>query len=190
VKNYKPKVRYLEDYQVKALNNLGFYTPYISHKKEINKNTSDFQKNYGMCGGGFTLKINLQYYCFGDTHYKPYVKIKTPYDSWWSSLWEVNAFTEEIREFQEELNRDIGALIALGIIEEDKDKGLNIEVYIIQTIDEEEYHSGGGNMSDRLQDAEFYADEKLAERMLSTFDEPDEFEIKKILVNLSFDREE
>lgn len=67
---------------------------------------------------------------------------------------------------------------------------MNIEVYIIQTIDEEEYHSGDGNMSDRLQDAEFYADDKLAERVLSTFDEPDEFEIKKILVNLSFDGEE
>ena len=57
-------------------------------------------------------------------------------------------------------------------------------------LEDSSYHSGDGNMSDRLQDAEFYANEKLAERMLSTFDEPDEFEIKKILVNLSFDREE
>lgn len=52
------------------------------------------------------------------------------------------------------------------------------------------YHSGDGNMSDRLQDAEFYATEKLAENELSKFDEPGEFEIKKILVNLSYDKEE
>ena len=192
VKNYKPKVRYLEEYQVEALKNMGFSATSLIQKTELNRNTGDFCKSYGMCGGGFTLRINLESCYYGDTYYKPYVKIKTPYDSWWSSMWNIKEFTDEVRDFYEELNGDIGALVVLGIIEEDKDEkeNMNLEVYVIQMLEDSSYHSGDGNMSDRLQDAEFYANEKLAERMLSTFDEPDEFEIKKILVNLSFDREE
>lgn len=190
MKNYKPKVRHLEEYHVEALKNMGFSATSLIRKVEFNRNTGDFCKSYGMCGGGFTLRVNLESCYYGNTYYKPYVKIKTPYDSWWSSMWNIKDFTDEIRDFYEELNGDIGALVALGIIEEEKDENVNLEVYVIQSLEDDSYHSGDGNMSNRLQDAEFYADEKLAKRMLSTFDEPDEFEIKKIIVSMNFDGEE
>lgn len=192
MKNYKPKVSYLEEYHVEALKNMGFSATSLIRKVELNRNTRDFCKSYGMCGGGFTLRVNLESCYYGDTYYKPYVKIKTPYDSWWSSMWDIKDFTDEIRDFYEELNGDIGALVALGIIEEEKDEieNMNLEVYVIQSLEDDSYHSGDGNMSDRLQDAEFYADEKLVKRMLNTFDEPDKFEIKKIIVSMNFDGEE
>lgn len=190
MKNYKPKVRYLEEYHVEALKNLGFSATSLIRRVELDKRTTDFYKCYSMCGGGFTLRISLDSYYCGDTYHKPYVGIKTPYDSWWSSMWDIKEFTDEVRDFYEELNGDIGALVALGIIEEEKDEKMNLEVYVIQSLEDDLYHSGDGNLSDRLQDAEFYADEKLAKKMLSTFDEPDEFEIKKIIVSMNFDGEE
>lgn len=192
MKNYKPKVRYLEEYQVAALKNMGFYSPRLGGREEFDKNAKFIQKSYYMCGGSFKLNIRLNSYYFGDTYCPAYVGLESPYDSWWHQEWNIKEFTDEVRDFYEELNGDIGALVALGIIEEDKDEkeNMNLEVYVIQMLEDGSYHSGDGNMSDRLQDAEFYADEKLAERMLSTFDEPDEFEIKKILVNLSFDGED
>lgn len=190
MKNYKPKVRYLEEYHVEALKNLGFSATSLVRKAELNKNTTDFYKYYSMCGGGFTLRISLESCYYGDTYHKPYVGIKTPYDSWWSSMWDIKVFTDEVKDFYEELNGDIGALVALGIIEEEKDEKMDLEVYAIQSLEDGSYHSGDGNMSDRLQDAEFYADEKLAKNELSKFDEPDEFEIKKILVSMKLDGEE
>ena len=192
MKNYKPKVRYLEEYHVEALKNMGFFSPSIGRREQIDKHTQYLQKYYGMCGGGFKLNIRLDSYFFGDTYCPAYVGLESPYDSWWHQEWNIKEFTDEVRDFYEELNGDIGALIALGIIEEDKDEkeNMNLEVYVIQMLEDGSYHSGDGNMSDRLQDAEFYATEKLAQNELSKFDEPEEFEIKKILVNLSFDGEE
>lgn len=193
MKNYKPKARYLEEYHVEALKNLGFSATSLIRRMELDKNTTDFYKYYSMCGGGFTLKINLSSCYYGDTFYKPYVQIKTPYDSWWSSMWDIKDFTEEVRDFYEELNSDIGALVALGIIEEDKDdNNMDLEVYIIQSLDEDEeykYHMRDGEFTNRLQEAEFYADEKLAKNELTKFDEPDEYEIRKIIVSMKFDEE-
>lgn len=193
MKNYKPKVRYLEEYHVEALKNLGFSATSLIRRMELDKRTTDFYKSYGMCGGGFTLRISLESCYYGDTFHKPYVSIKTPYDSWWSSMWDVKEFTDEVRDFYEELNGDIGALVALGIIEEDKDDScMNLEVYVIQSLDEDEeykYHMRDGEFTNRLQEAEFYADEKLAQNELAKFDEPDEYEIRKIIVSMKFDEE-
>lgn len=192
MKNYRPKIRYLKEYHIIALKNLGFCTTSIIGNYELSELTTDFFKSYGVCGSGFTLRINLENCWYGDKCYKPYVKIKSPYDSWWSRLWDTKEFSDELRNFYEELNRDVGALVALGIIEEEKDKteSMNLEAYVIQSLEDGEYHSNDGNMTDIFQDAEFYADEKLAKNELSKFDEPDKFEIKKILVSLNFDVEE
>ena len=46
-----------------------------------------------------------------------------------------------------------------------------------------------GEFTNRLQEAEFYADEKLAKNELTKFDEPDEYEIRKIIVSMKFDEE-
>jgi hypothetical protein len=192
MKNYKPKVRELQEYQIDALNNLGFFVlTFPNHREKIDKRSNAFEKLYSMCGGSFRLFIRLDGYYFGDDYMSPCVKMKTPYDSWWSDTYNVKDFADEVKEFLEELNRDIGMLLGLGIIEEDNDnESINLETYIIQTTDGEEYHIGDGNMTNKLQSAEFYATEEMAKDELSCFDEPDEFEIKKIIVNLSYDKEE
>lgn len=189
MKNYKPKVRYLEEYHVEALKNLGFFSTTLGRRDKIDKNTTFLQKYYGMCGGGFELNIRLNSCFFGDTYCPAYVGLESPYDSWWHQEWNIKEFTDEVRDFYEELNGDIGALVALGIIEEE-DKNMNFETYIIKSLLDEEYYSRDGSMSYKIQDAEFYENEKMAEKVLCTFDEPAEFEIKKINVVLDFDIEE
>lgn len=193
MKNYKPKARYLEEYQVEALKNMGFFSPSIGRKEQIDKHTQYLQKYYGMCGSVFRLNILLDSYFFGDTYCPAYVGLESPYDFWWHQEWNIKEFTEEVRDFYEELNGDIGALVALGIIEEDKDdNNMYLEVYIIQSLDEDEeykYHMRDGEFTNRLQKAEFYADEKLAKNELTKFDEPDEYEIRKIIVSMKFDEE-
>ena len=191
MKNYKPKIMSLQEHQVEVLNNLEFFVhTFPNHKEEINKHSNCFEKVYNMCGGSFRLFIRLSGYYFGHDYMSPCVKIKTPYDSWWSDLYNIKDFTDEVKDFYEELNRDIGTLLALGIIEEDEDESVNLETYIIQTLDEDEYHMGDGNMTNKLQNAEFYTTEQRAKDELSSFDEPGDFEIKKIIVNLSYDKEE
>ena len=192
MKNYKPKVRCLEEYQVAALKNMGFYSPRLGGREEFDKNAKFIQKSYYMCGGSFRLNIRLNSYYFEDTYCPAYVGLESPYDSWWHQDWSIKEFTDGVKAFYEELNGDIGALVALEIIEEKEEEkeNMNLEAYVIQSLEDDSYHSGDGNMSDRLIDAEFYADDKLAKNVLSTFDEPDEFKIKKIDVVLQFDIEE
>lgn len=189
MKNYKPKVRYLEEYQVKALDNLGFYVPSLGRNEKVDKYSTYFEKQYGMCGGSFKLNIRTNGYYFGDKYCKECVKLESPYDKWWHQLWGIREFTDEVRDFYEKLNSDLGALVALGIIEEEKEKNsLDLEVYVIQSVDECEYHMGDGNMTEDVTKAEFYADEELAQKELNEFDEPDDFEIRKVVVSINFDK--
>lgn len=191
MRNYKPKVRYLEDYQVKALDNLGFYVPALGKSEKVGKDSTYFEKQYNMCGGRFKLIIRINGYYFGDKYCKECVKLESPYDRWWNQLWDIKEFTDEVMNFYEELNGDLGALVSLGIIEEEKENNLlDLEVYVIQSVDEYEYHMGNGNMTENVTKAEFYADEELAQEELNEFDEPDEFKIRKVVVSIDFDKEE
>lgn len=191
MKNYKPKVRYLEEHQVKALDNLGFCVYSLGKKNKINENSTHFEKQYCMCGGTFKLCINLHRCFFSDKYYKEFIKLESPYDHWWNQLWDIKEFTDQMKDFYEELNGDLGALVALGIIEEEKENNFfDLELYVIQSVDEYEYHMGDGNMTDDITKAEFYADEELAQKELDEYDEPEEFEIRKVVVSINFDTEE
>lgn len=195
MKNYQPKVRELKEYHVEALNKLGFYVPcFIGKSEEVKLSTNYFEKRYYMCGGGFNLCIRLSGHYFGDKYCKPMVKIETPYDSWWHDMYNVKDFTDEVRYFYEELNNDIGALKALGIIEEEKDTyDMDFETYIIQSIDENvdyRYHKGNGNMTNDIKQSEFYSSYESAESELSKFDEPEDFEIKEIIVAMKFNEKD
>lgn len=154
MKNYKPKVRCLEEYQVAALKNMGFYSPHLGGREEFDKNAKFIQKSYYMCGGSFRLNIRLNSYYFGDTYCPAYVGLESPYDSWWHQDWSIKEFTDGVKAFYEELNGDIGALVALEIIEEEEEKeNMNLETYVIKSLDDEEYYMGNGNMTYKLQDA-------------------------------------
>lgn len=191
MKNYKPKVRHLEECQVKTLDNLGFYVPSLGRREKVDKDSVYFEKQYSMCGGSFKLNIHINGYWFGDKYCKECVELESPYDRWWHQLWNIKEFTDEIKDFYEELNSDLGALVALGIIEEEKENNLlDLEVYVIQSVDECEYHMGDGNMTDDVTKAEFYENEELAQKELDKFDELEEFEIKKIVVSINFDSNE
>lgn len=117
MENYKPKVRYLTEEQATILNNLGFYTEGCFRTEKIDVNSTDFKKSYDVCGGSFTLAINFDRYNFCGNDIYPYVKIKSPYDSWWSQYWNVSEFVEELDKFNDDIKTDIGVLIGLDLIE-------------------------------------------------------------------------
>lgn len=186
MKDYKPKARYLNEHQVEVLNDMGFSVPSLGRTEKVDLHSSFFQKSYGVCGGSFTLFIRLINCYFGDSEYKRTVKIKTPYDSWWSDVWNIKNFTEELKEFQYQLNKDIGILIGLGVIEEDNNEW-NFEKYIIEFSWNSNYHMGNGELTDDIEKAEFYSSEEAAELELSTFDEPEDFKIKKVILNIKIE---
>lgn len=117
--NYKVKIRKLINIQADILNQNGFYTEigFDSRNELIMENTMYIKNSYDVCGGCFTLVVQLDNYYFGDTHIRPSVSIKSPYDNWWSKNWEIKEFITELDEFNNKLKHDIGLLVGLGIIE-------------------------------------------------------------------------
>ena len=84
LRNSKPKITHLTEDTIKLLNDMGFSKYQDSlHRPIDNINIKAFYKSYSCCGGVFKLDINLERCCFCGTEIYPYVKIKTPYDSWW-----------------------------------------------------------------------------------------------------------
>lgn len=60
---------------------------------------------------------------------------------------------------------------------------LRFSVYIIESknpFEEDKYHAGHGEMTDKILESEFYSSDTLAEQELSYFDEPELFEIKEL----------
>lgn len=117
MENYKPKVRYLTEEQATILNNLGFYRDGFNNQEKVDKNYSSFQKSYDVCGGRFRLMINFERCNFCGTEIYPYVKMKSPYDSWWSQYWNISEFMKELDKFNDDIKMDIGVLIGLDLIE-------------------------------------------------------------------------
>ena len=72
---------------------------------------------------------------------------------------------------------------SVEIVDNIKDK------VFIDGFEEYKYHMRDGEFTNRIQEAEFYADAKLAKNELTKFDEPDEYEIRKIIVSMKFDEE-
>ncbi len=120
MKNYKPKISYLENNHVTILNEMGFRVQgFGSENKKLNEQSTSFRKYYKICGGYFELKINLEYYSIGENEVEPYVKIKSPRDDWWSNLWNIEDFFNELNYFEKILTTDILKLSAHEIIEEE-----------------------------------------------------------------------
>ena len=117
LRNSKPKITHLTEETMKLLNDRGFSKYKDSlHRPIDNINIKAFYKSYSCCGGSFDLSINLERCCFCGTEEYPYVKIKTPYDSWWCDSWNIADFTKDMEEFQKELEKDLKILRKNGII--------------------------------------------------------------------------
>lgn len=118
LRNSKPKVKKLNEIQVKRLIELGFkHNSLFSNDNEITTDTSTFEKSYDCCGGSFDLFVRIgdEYY-FNDCLIQPEVKIATPYDSWWCEKWTLRDFTNSMEKFENDLQNDIRELRKLGII--------------------------------------------------------------------------
>ena len=117
LRNSKPKITHLTEETMKLLNDMGFSKYQDSlHRPIDNINIKAFYKSYSCCGGSFDLDINLERCCFCGTEMYPYVKIKTPYDSWWCDSWNIADFTKDMEKFQKELEKDLKILRKNGII--------------------------------------------------------------------------
>ena len=116
LRNSKPKITHLTEETTKLLNDMGFSKYYDSMHRPVEINSKSFYKSYGCCGGSFDLAINLERRCFCGTEIYPYVKIKTPYDSWCCASWNIADFTKDMEKFQKDLEKDLKILRNNGII--------------------------------------------------------------------------
>lgn len=119
IRNSKPKIEHLTEELLTKLQEMGFCKYYDSCNRKIDKvNTKAFYKPYHCCGGTFKLAINIEraYRSCSGKDVKPYVKIDTPYDSWWGKSWDLSEFTKEMENFQIQLANDMKELRKLGII--------------------------------------------------------------------------
>lgn len=118
LRNSKPKIDHLTEELLVKLQKMGFCKYYDSLHRELDDvNAKAFYKPYECCGGIFELSINIaQPYSFMGKDVVPFVKIDTPYDSWWGKSWDLTEFTKDMEAFQAQLASDIKELRRLGVI--------------------------------------------------------------------------